>query len=78
MGGYTEHAASNPSVLAFVRSFGDDAVLCVVHQGIDPRREDVGVAQQVGVDVELTTPPEGQVPPEVRQLPRGRGFATFA
>ena len=29
-------------------------VLDVVHQRIDPRREDVGVGQQVRVDVELT------------------------
>jgi maltose alpha-D-glucosyltransferase/alpha-amylase len=29
MGGYEEHAGSNPSVLAFVREFGDDVVLCV-------------------------------------------------
>ena len=29
MGSYEEHAGSNPSVLAFVREFGDDVVLCV-------------------------------------------------
>jgi maltose alpha-D-glucosyltransferase/alpha-amylase len=29
MGGYEELSASNPSVLAFVREFGDDVVLCV-------------------------------------------------
>jgi maltose alpha-D-glucosyltransferase/alpha-amylase len=29
MGSYEEHAGSNPSVLAFVRQFGDDVVLCV-------------------------------------------------
>ena len=29
MGNYEEHAGSNPSVLAFVRTFGDDVVLCV-------------------------------------------------
>jgi maltose alpha-D-glucosyltransferase / alpha-amylase len=29
MGGYAELSATNPSVLAFVREFGDDVVLCV-------------------------------------------------
>jgi maltose alpha-D-glucosyltransferase / alpha-amylase len=29
MGGYDELSGSNPSVLAFVRAFGDDVVLCV-------------------------------------------------
>ena len=44
-----------------------------MHQRIDPRREDVGVGQQVRVDVELTRPSKGEVPPEVVQLPRSRG-----
>ena len=29
LGTFTELGASNPSVLAFVREFGDDVVLCV-------------------------------------------------
>jgi maltose alpha-D-glucosyltransferase/alpha-amylase len=80
MGSYEEHAGSNPSVLAFVRTFGDDVVLCVNNLS--------RFAQPVELDLRTF---EGRVPvellggvrfPRVGELPYlltlpGHGFYWF-
>jgi maltose alpha-D-glucosyltransferase / alpha-amylase len=80
MGGYEELGASNPSVLAFVREFGDDVVLCVNNLS--------RFAQPVELDLRRF---EGRVPvelvggvrfPRVGELPylltlAGHGFYWF-
>jgi maltose alpha-D-glucosyltransferase/alpha-amylase len=80
MGSYAEHAGSNPSVLAFVREFGDDVVLCVNNLS--------RFAQPVELDLRTF---EGRIPveliggvhfPRVGELPYlltlpGHGFYWF-
>jgi len=81
MGDYDELEASNPSVLAFVRTFGDDIVLCVNNLSRFPQPVELELSRFVGVTpVELT----GRVPfPSVGELPYllslpGHGFLWFA
>jgi maltose alpha-D-glucosyltransferase/alpha-amylase len=80
MGGYEELAGSNPSVLAFVREFGDDMVMCVNNLS--------RFAQPVELDLRRF---EGRIPveliggvhfPRVGELPylltiQGHGFYWF-
>jgi maltose alpha-D-glucosyltransferase/alpha-amylase len=81
MGSYDELGASNPSVLAFVREFGDDRVLCVNNLSRFPQPVELDLTRFQGcVPVELT----GGVPfPAVGELPYllslpGHGFMWFA
>jgi len=81
MGSYDELGSSNPSVLAFVREFGDDRVLCVNNLSRFPQPVELDLSRfQEIVPVELT----GLVPfPRVGELPYllslpGHGFMWFA
>jgi len=81
MGSYHELGSSNPSVLAFVREFGDDRVLCVNNLSRFPQPVELDLSRfQEIVPVELT----GLVPfPRVGELPYllslpGHGFMWFA
>ncbi len=81
MGTYEELGASNPSVLAFVREFGDDRVLCVNNLSRFPQPVELDLARFEGsTPVELT----GGVPfPRIGELPYllslpGHGFMWFA
>jgi maltose alpha-D-glucosyltransferase/alpha-amylase len=67
LGDFTELPASNPSVLAFVRTFGDDKVLCVANLSRFPQPVELDLARYEGVTpVELV----GHVPfPRVGTLP---------
>jgi maltose alpha-D-glucosyltransferase/alpha-amylase len=81
MGSYEELGASNPSVLAFVREFGDDRVLCVNNLSRFPQPVELDLRRFEGMTpVELT----GLVPfPRIGDLPYllslpGHGFMWFA
>jgi maltose alpha-D-glucosyltransferase/alpha-amylase len=81
MGTYEELGASNPSVLAFVREFGDDRVLCVNNLSRFPQPVELDLRRFEGMTpVELT----GLVPfPRIGDLPYllslpGHGFMWFA
>ena len=81
MGSYEELGGSNPSVLAFVREFGDDRVLCVNNLSRFPQPLELDLSRFEGlVPVELT----GGVPfPAIGELPYllslpGHGFLWFA
>ena len=81
MGSYEELGADNPSVLAFLREFGDDRVLCVNNLSRFPQPVELDLARFQGYrPVELT----GGVPfPKVGELPYllslpGHGFLWFA
>jgi maltose alpha-D-glucosyltransferase/alpha-amylase len=81
MGTYDELEASNPSVLAFVREFGDDRVMCVNNLSRFPQPVELDLARFEGcTPVELT----GGVPfPRIGELPYllslpGHGFLWFA
>jgi maltose alpha-D-glucosyltransferase/alpha-amylase len=81
MGSYDELEASNPSVLAFVREFGDDRVLCVNNLSRFPQPVELELSRFEGcTPVELT----GGVPfPKVGELPYllslpGHGFLWFS
>ena len=81
MGSYAELGSSNPSVLAFVREFGDDRVLCVNNLSRFPQPVELDLRRyQSSTLVELT----GLVPfPAVGELPYllslpGHGFMWFA
>jgi maltose alpha-D-glucosyltransferase/alpha-amylase len=81
MGSYEELGASNPSVLAFVREFGDDLVLCVNNLSRFPQPVELDLGRFEGyTPVELT----GGVPfPRVGELPYllslpGHSFLWFA
>ncbi len=81
MGTYEELGASNPSVLAFVREFGDDRVFCVNNLSRFPQPVELDLSRFEGCrPVELT----GGVPfPLVGELPYllslpGHGFLWFA
>ncbi len=80
MGSYEELGASNPSVLAFVREFGDDLVLCVNNLSRFPQPVELDLRRFEGCPpVELT----GGVPfPQIGELPYlltlpGHGFFWF-
>jgi maltose alpha-D-glucosyltransferase/alpha-amylase len=80
MGSYEELDSSNPSILAFVREFGDDKVLCVNNLSRFPQPVELDLRRFEGtVPVELT----GLVPfPAIGELPYllsmpGHGFMWF-
>ncbi len=80
MGSYDELASSNPSVLAFVREFGDDKVLCVNNLSRFPQPVELDLRRFEGhVPVELTGlvhfPRIGELP-YLLSLP-GHGFMWF-
>jgi len=81
MGSYEELGSSNPSVLAFVREFGDDRVLCVNNLSRFPQPVELDLRRFEGsVPVELTGlvqfPRIGELP-YLLSLP-GHGFLWFA
>jgi maltose alpha-D-glucosyltransferase/alpha-amylase len=80
MGTYEELGSSNPSVLAFVREFGDDKVLCVNNLSRFPQPVELDLRRFDGWSpVELTGlvpfPPIGDLP-YLLSLP-GHGFMWF-
>ena len=80
LGSYTELGASNPSVLAFVREFGDDRVLCVNNLSRFPQPVELDLRRFEGVEpVEMLGgvhfPAVGQLP-YLLTLP-GHGFYWF-
>ncbi|WP_214404222.1 maltose alpha-D-glucosyltransferase [Pseudonocardia lacus] len=81
MGEYNELGGSNPSVLAYVRSHGDDRVLCVNNMSRFPQPVELDLSPWKGsVPYELT----GGVPfPRIGELPYlltlpGHGFYWFS
>ena len=81
MGSYDELSTSNPSVLAFVREFGDDKVLCVNNLSRFPQPVELDLQSFEGrVPVEMTGhvrfPRIGELP-YLLSLP-GHGFLWFA
>ncbi|MBC7373742.1 MAG: maltose alpha-D-glucosyltransferase [Frankiales bacterium] len=81
MGSYDELSTSNPSVLAFVREFGDDRVLCVNNLSRFPQPVELDLQRFEGrVPVEMTGhvrfPRIGELP-YLLSLP-GHGFMWFA
>ena len=81
MGTYAELGASNPSVLAFVREFGDDKVFCVNNLSRFPQPVELDLHAYEGLTpVELTGgvrfPAIGELP-YLLSLP-GHGFLWFA
>jgi len=81
LGGFTELPASNPSVLAYVREFGDDKVLCVANLSRFAQPVELDLAAHEGmVPIELV----GHVHfPRIGTLPylltiAGYGFYWFA
>ena len=80
VGDYTELSASNPSVLAFVREFGTDRVLCVNNLSRFPQPVELDLRRFEGVNpVEcmggVQFPPIGELP-YLLTLP-GHGFYWF-
>jgi maltose alpha-D-glucosyltransferase/alpha-amylase len=80
MGDYHELGSSNPSVLAFVREFGDDKVLCVNNLSRFPQPVELDLRRfEDMVPVELTGlvhfPKVGELPYQL-SLP-GHGFMWF-
>jgi maltose alpha-D-glucosyltransferase/alpha-amylase len=80
VGDYTELSASNPSVLAFVREFGADRVLCVNNLSRFPQPVELDLRRFEGVNpVEcmggVQFPPIGELP-YLLTLP-GHGFYWF-
>jgi len=81
MGSYEGLGASNPSVLAFVREFGDDKVLCVNNLSRFPQPVELDLQRFEGcTPVELTG---GVHFPRIGELPyllslAGHGFLWFA
>ncbi len=80
MGDYTELGSSNPSVLAFTRTFGDDVVLCVNNLSRFPQPVELDLRRYEGsTPIELT----GRVHfPRIGELPflltlPGHGFYWF-
>ena len=81
MGDYEELGSSNPSVLAFVREFGDDRVLCVNNLSRFPQPVELDLRRFDGWSpIELTGlvqfPKIGDLP-YLLSLP-GHGFMWFA
>ncbi len=81
MGSYDELTTSNPSVLAFVREFGDDKVLCVNNLSRFPQPVELDLQSFEGrVPVEMTGhvrfPRIGELP-YLLSLP-GHGFLWFS
>src|SRR5690242_18689514 len=80
LGDYAEHGTSNPTILAFTRTFGDDVVLCVNNLSRFPQPVELDLSRYQGaVPVELTDgvqfPPVGELP-YLLTLP-GHGFYWF-
>ncbi|HLZ37538.1 MAG TPA: alpha-glucosidase C-terminal domain-containing protein, partial [Mycobacteriales bacterium] len=80
LGTYSELGASNPSILAFVREFGDDRVLCVNNLSRFPQPVELDLRRFEGkVPIELTGgvrfPRIGELP-YLLSLP-GHGFFWF-
>jgi maltose alpha-D-glucosyltransferase/alpha-amylase len=80
MGSYDELTGSNPSVLAFVREFGDDVVLCVNNLSRFPQPVELDLRRFEGyTPVELVGgvhfPRAGELP-YLLTLP-GHGFYWF-
>jgi maltose alpha-D-glucosyltransferase/alpha-amylase len=80
MGSYDELGTSNPSILAFVREFGDDKVLCVNNLSRFPQPVELDLRRFEGmVPVELTGlvrfPSIGELP-YLLSMP-GHGFLWF-
>ncbi len=80
VGDYTELSASNPSVLAFVREYGNDRVLCVNNLSRFPQPVELDLRRFEGVNpVEcmggVQFPPIGELP-YLLTLP-GHGFYWF-
>jgi maltose alpha-D-glucosyltransferase/alpha-amylase len=80
VGDYTELSASNPSVLAFVREYGEDRVLCVNNLSRFPQPVELDLRRFEGVNpVEcmggVQFPPIGELP-YLLTLP-GHGFYWF-
>ncbi len=80
LGDYTELGSSNPSVLAFTRTFGDDVVLCVNNLSRFPQPVELDLRRYEGsTPIELT----GRVHfPRIGELPflltlPGHGFYWF-
>jgi len=80
MGDYTELGSSNPSVLAFTRTFGDDVVLCVNNLSRFPQPVELDLRRyESSTPIELT----GRVHfPRIGELPflltlPGHGFYWF-
>ena len=81
MGSFTEVGSRNPTVLSFVREFGDDKVFCVNNLSRFPQPVELDLQRFEGcVPVELTGgvhfPPIGELP-YLLSLP-GHGFLWFA
>jgi maltose alpha-D-glucosyltransferase/alpha-amylase len=81
LGSFSELGASNPSVLAYVREFGDDKVLCVANLSRFPQPVELDLRRFEGCfPVELT----GNIPfPRIGELPYlltlpGHGHYWFA
>ncbi len=81
MGTYEELGATNPSVLAFLREFGDDKVFCVNNLSRFPQPVELDLQRFAGhVPVELTGLvrfPAITEEPYVLTLP-GHGFLWFS
>ncbi len=80
LGTFTELGSSNPSVLAFVREFGDDKVLCVNNLSRFPQPVELDLQRfEDSVPIELTGlvrfPQVGELP-YLLSLP-GHGFMWF-
>jgi maltose alpha-D-glucosyltransferase/alpha-amylase len=80
LGDYAELGTSNPTILAFTRTFGDDVVLCVNNLSRFPQPVELDLSRYQGaVPVELTGgvhfPPVGELP-YLLTLP-GHGFYWF-
>jgi maltose alpha-D-glucosyltransferase/alpha-amylase len=80
LGDYAELGTSNPTILAFTRTFGDDVVLCVNNLSRFPQPVELDLSRyQSAVPVELTGgvhfPPVGELP-YLLTLP-GHGFYWF-
>jgi maltose alpha-D-glucosyltransferase / alpha-amylase len=80
LGDYAELGTSNPTILAFTRTFGDDVVLCVNNLSRFPQPVELDLSRYQGaIPVELTGgvhfPPVGELP-YLLTLP-GHGFYWF-
>ena len=80
LGTYTDLGGSNPSVLAFVREFGDDLVLCVNNFSRFPQPIELDLRRFEGVDARRAA--RRRALPAIGELPylltlAGHGFYWF-